>query len=172
MTRALTISCLSPSCLATTVMMFHKIREPEPLTLGSCCIRTLVLDVLTHRPEYQWHTTHGHSPATVNQALTHQLQEKEPFHQRPTFWWMKVKGRTKTNVSWTLEFGCSFFQVEEVKKMKIGDPLDRSTDHGPQNHKAHLDKLVEYCQTGVKEGATLICGSKQIQRPGGTTEDW
>jgi len=25
--------------------------------------------------------------------------------------------------------------VEEVKKMKIGDPLDRSTAHGPQNHK-------------------------------------
>merc|ERR1712002_1197871 len=48
--------------------------------------------------------------------------------------------------------------IEEVKKMKIGDPLDRSTDHGPQNHKAHLDKLVEYCQTGVKEGATLVCG--------------
>uniref|UniRef100_A0AAQ6ALU2 10-formyltetrahydrofolate dehydrogenase n=1 Tax=Amphiprion ocellaris TaxID=80972 RepID=A0AAQ6ALU2_AMPOC len=56
--------------------------------------------------------------------------------------------------------------VEEIKKMKIGDPLDRSTDHGPQNHKAHLDKLVEYCQTGVKEGATLICGGKQVQRPG------
>ncbi|XP_068109179.1 cytosolic 10-formyltetrahydrofolate dehydrogenase [Hyperolius riggenbachi] len=56
--------------------------------------------------------------------------------------------------------------VEEVKKMRIGDPLDRSTDHGPQNHKAHLDKLVEYCQTGVKEGATLVCGGKQLPRPG------
>lgn len=58
------------------------------------------------------------------------------------------------------------FQVEEVKKMKIGDPLDRSTDHGPQNHKAHLDKLLEYCQMGVKEGATLIYGGKQVQRAG------
>uniref|UniRef100_A0A8C9ZHH8 10-formyltetrahydrofolate dehydrogenase n=1 Tax=Sander lucioperca TaxID=283035 RepID=A0A8C9ZHH8_SANLU len=56
--------------------------------------------------------------------------------------------------------------VEEVKKMKIGDPLDRATDHGPQNHKAHLDKLVEYCQIGIKEGATLVCGGKQVQRPG------
>ncbi|CAG10748.1 unnamed protein product [Tetraodon nigroviridis] len=56
--------------------------------------------------------------------------------------------------------------VEEVKKMKIGDPLDRSTDHGPQNHKAHLEKLVEYCQTGVREGATLVCGGKQVQRAG------
>lgn len=56
--------------------------------------------------------------------------------------------------------------VEEVKKMKIGDPLDRSTDHGPQNHKAHLDKLLEYCQIGMKEGATLVHGGKQVQRPG------
>ncbi|XP_075430727.1 cytosolic 10-formyltetrahydrofolate dehydrogenase isoform X2 [Ascaphus truei] len=56
--------------------------------------------------------------------------------------------------------------VGDVKKMKIGDPLDRSTDHGPQNHKAHLDKLIEYCQTGVKEGATLVYGGRQLQRPG------
>eukprot|EP00064_Thunnus_orientalis_P017291 superscaffoldBa00003635_g17372 len=56
--------------------------------------------------------------------------------------------------------------VEEIKKMKIGDPLDRSTDHGPQNHKAHMDKLLEYCEVGVKEGATLVYGGKQVDRPG------
>uniref|UniRef100_A0A3Q3QUJ4 10-formyltetrahydrofolate dehydrogenase n=1 Tax=Monopterus albus TaxID=43700 RepID=A0A3Q3QUJ4_MONAL len=56
--------------------------------------------------------------------------------------------------------------VEEIKKMKIGDPLDRSTDHGPQNHKAHLDKLLEYCAIGVKEGATLVYGGRQVDRPG------
>uniref|UniRef100_A0AAQ4R8M3 Aldehyde dehydrogenase 1 family member L2 n=1 Tax=Gasterosteus aculeatus aculeatus TaxID=481459 RepID=A0AAQ4R8M3_GASAC len=56
--------------------------------------------------------------------------------------------------------------VEELKKMKIGDPLDRSTDHGPQNHKAHLDKLLEYCEVGLKEGATLVYGGKQVERPG------
>ena len=26
--------------------------------------------------------------------------------------------------------------ITETKKMKIGDPLDRSVQHGPQNHKA------------------------------------
>ncbi|XP_073476384.1 mitochondrial 10-formyltetrahydrofolate dehydrogenase [Aquarana catesbeiana] len=56
--------------------------------------------------------------------------------------------------------------VEEIKKMKIGDPLDRSTDHGPQNHKAHLDKLLEYCETGMKEGAILVYGARQVPRPG------
>ncbi|XP_040886547.1 mitochondrial 10-formyltetrahydrofolate dehydrogenase [Toxotes jaculatrix] len=62
------------------------------------------------------------------------------------------------------EFICRV--VEEIKKMKIGDPLDRSTDHGPQNHKAHLDKLLEYCDIGVKEGATLVYGGRQVDRPG------
>ena len=43
--------------------------------------------------------------------------------------------------------------TEETKKMSIGDPLDRGTAHGPQNHRAHLEKLLEYCKTGEKEGA-------------------
>ncbi|XP_064446967.1 cytosolic 10-formyltetrahydrofolate dehydrogenase isoform X2 [Mirounga angustirostris] len=56
--------------------------------------------------------------------------------------------------------------VEEVRKMKIGNPLDRDTNHGPQNHQAHLQKLLEYCQCGVEEGATLVCGGSQVARPG------
>ncbi|OQV18967.1 Cytosolic 10-formyltetrahydrofolate dehydrogenase [Hypsibius exemplaris] len=56
--------------------------------------------------------------------------------------------------------------VGEVKKMKIGDPLDRSVTHGPQNHKAHLDKLVKYCQQGVSEGAKLLQGGNRIDRKG------
>ncbi|CAH3028244.1 unnamed protein product [Porites evermanni] len=56
--------------------------------------------------------------------------------------------------------------VEEIKKLKIGDPLDRSTDHGPQNHKAHLDSLLEFVHKGVAEGAKLVYGGKQIDRPG------
>ncbi len=56
--------------------------------------------------------------------------------------------------------------VEETKKMKIGDPLDRSTAHGPQNHRAHLESLVKYCEAGIKDGATLLLGGKQCSMPG------
>ncbi|KAJ0173034.1 hypothetical protein K1T71_011210 [Dendrolimus kikuchii] len=56
--------------------------------------------------------------------------------------------------------------VEETKKMSIGDPLDRGTAHGPQNHKAHMDKLIEYCERGVKEGAKLIYGGNRVDRKG------
>jgi len=56
--------------------------------------------------------------------------------------------------------------IEEAKKMTIGDPLDRSTQHGPQNHREHLEKLLTYIDTGVKEGATLVYGGKRVARKG------
>ncbi|KAJ8687582.1 hypothetical protein QAD02_023376, partial [Eretmocerus hayati] len=56
--------------------------------------------------------------------------------------------------------------VTETKKLRIGNPLDRSTSHGPQNHKAHLDKLLEYVDHGLKEGARLVLGGKRLARPG------
>jgi len=56
--------------------------------------------------------------------------------------------------------------ITETKKMKIGDPLDRSTQHGPQNHLAHLRKLEEYCETGIKEGAKLVLGGKRCEGSG------
>lgn len=52
--------------------------------------------------------------------------------------------------------------LKDVRSMKIGDPLDRSTAHGPQNHKAHFDKLHEFCEIGVKEGAKLVYGGKRV----------
>ncbi|EZA59493.1 cytosolic 10-formyltetrahydrofolate dehydrogenase isoform X2 [Ooceraea biroi] len=56
--------------------------------------------------------------------------------------------------------------VDEAKKITIGNPLDRSTAHGPQNHKAHMDKLLEFVQKGVQEGAKLVYGGKRLNRPG------
>ncbi|XP_011190556.2 cytosolic 10-formyltetrahydrofolate dehydrogenase [Zeugodacus cucurbitae] len=52
--------------------------------------------------------------------------------------------------------------VKDIRTMTIGDPLNRSTAHGPQNHKAHFDKLIEFSQRGVKEGATLVYGGKAV----------
>lgn len=56
--------------------------------------------------------------------------------------------------------------IEETEKIRIGDPLHRGTSHGPQNHKAHMDKLIEYCERGVKEGAKLVYGGKRVDRKG------
>jgi formyltetrahydrofolate dehydrogenase len=56
--------------------------------------------------------------------------------------------------------------VDEIKKINIGNPLDRSTAHGPQNHEAHMNKLLQFVQKGVQEGAKLVYGGKRLDRPG------
>jgi len=33
-------------------------------------------------------------------------------------------------------------------------------------YRAHLDSLIDYCKKGVEEGATLVYGGKQLDRPG------
>nr|AAR88547.1 RE12154p [Drosophila melanogaster] len=52
--------------------------------------------------------------------------------------------------------------LKDLRTMTIGDPLDRSTAHGPQNHKAHFDKLLEFCRRGVDEGAKLVYGGCRV----------
>ena len=47
--------------------------------------------------------------------------------------------------------------VEEVKKMKVGDPLDRSTSHGPQNH-----KLGPTCHSIIE--LNILNSTKQMQQ--------
>ncbi|XP_065175810.1 cytosolic 10-formyltetrahydrofolate dehydrogenase-like [Sycon ciliatum] len=56
--------------------------------------------------------------------------------------------------------------VAEAKKMKIGDPFDRSVAHGPQNHEKHLLKLLDYCRVGQEQGARLVCGGKRYGTKG------
>ena len=48
--------------------------------------------------------------------------------------------------------------------MKIGNPLDRDTNHGPQNHEAHLRKLVEWFKDLSARKSVAKCLSC-IQRP-------
>ncbi|XP_037710084.1 cytosolic 10-formyltetrahydrofolate dehydrogenase [Drosophila subpulchrella] len=52
--------------------------------------------------------------------------------------------------------------LKDLRTMTIGDPLNRSTAHGPQNHRAHFDKLLDFCQRGVAEGAQLVYGGCRV----------
>uniref|UniRef100_F1KT06 10-formyltetrahydrofolate dehydrogenase n=1 Tax=Ascaris suum TaxID=6253 RepID=F1KT06_ASCSU len=56
--------------------------------------------------------------------------------------------------------------IAETKKMVIGDPLDRATSHGPQNHRAHLLKLVDYVKKGIEDGCRIALGGHHINREG------
>ncbi|WP_369899927.1 aldehyde dehydrogenase [Bacillus manliponensis] len=52
--------------------------------------------------------------------------------------------------------------VEEVKKIKVGDPLDKETDMGALVSKSHLETVDKYVEIGVSEGAKLAYGGKRV----------
>ena len=47
------------------------------------------------------------------------------------------------------------------RKRKVGDPLDRATEQGPQVDQAQLDKIMKYIELGKKEGAECVTGGKR-----------
>jgi aminomuconate-semialdehyde/2-hydroxymuconate-6-semialdehyde dehydrogenase len=56
--------------------------------------------------------------------------------------------------------------VEKVKQLKIGDPLEVSTQHGALVSKSHMDKVLSYIELAKKEGGSIICGGEQIKLSG------
>jgi alpha-ketoglutaric semialdehyde dehydrogenase len=53
--------------------------------------------------------------------------------------------------------------VERVEKLKLGDPVDESTDVGPVHGEAQLKKILGYIEIGKKEGAQLVTGGKRAE---------
>lgn len=45
--------------------------------------------------------------------------------------------------------------VEETKKLKVGDPLDKDTNVGPLVNKTQQQKVLGYIKSAVEEGATI-----------------
>ena len=54
-----------------------------------------------------------------------------------------------------------------VKKLTVGDPLDKNTRMGPIVAKAQLEKVQSYIEAGKREGATLVCGGDRPNLPKG-----
>ncbi|HUJ21131.1 MAG TPA: aldehyde dehydrogenase family protein [Bryobacteraceae bacterium] len=48
--------------------------------------------------------------------------------------------------------------VSRAQKLKLGDPLDKSTTMGSQISAAQLERILGYIRTGQEEGARLLCG--------------
>ncbi|HJQ10915.1 MAG TPA: NAD-dependent succinate-semialdehyde dehydrogenase [Gemmatimonadaceae bacterium] len=56
--------------------------------------------------------------------------------------------------------------VKRVARVRVGDPLDESTELGPLATAAIRDELDQQVQRSVKAGACLLTGGKKIQRDG------
>ena len=51
--------------------------------------------------------------------------------------------------------------VESVKCIKLGNPLDPSTDQGPLVNREQMDRVLSYVEHGKADGAKLLTGGKR-----------
>jgi len=51
--------------------------------------------------------------------------------------------------------------LAEVKKLKVGDPLDESSDLGPLIRESDAIRAADWIQEAVRGGARLLCGGKR-----------
>jgi succinate-semialdehyde dehydrogenase/glutarate-semialdehyde dehydrogenase len=56
--------------------------------------------------------------------------------------------------------------VTEMKALRVGDPMDESTDIGPLATPQIVDDLVEQVNKAVAAGARVLTGGKKLDRPG------
>ena len=56
--------------------------------------------------------------------------------------------------------------LDRIRAIKQGNPLDQSTQIGPQVSRAQLEKIEEYVRIGREEGAELLIGGERNLLPG------
>jgi len=55
--------------------------------------------------------------------------------------------------------------LSATEKLKVGDPLDTTTDFGPLITAQHRERVEGYIQSGLEEGAKLLTGGKRPSDP-------
>jgi acyl-CoA reductase-like NAD-dependent aldehyde dehydrogenase len=56
--------------------------------------------------------------------------------------------------------------VDQLKKLRVGDPMDRGTDIGPLSREEQVDFLQEQIDDAVSKGAVVLYGGKALERDG------
>lgn len=52
--------------------------------------------------------------------------------------------------------------VERSKNRKVGNPLEPGIEQGPQVDNEQFDKVMGYIESGMREGAQMLCGGSRI----------
>ncbi len=56
--------------------------------------------------------------------------------------------------------------AERAKRRRVGDPLERTTEQGPQVDNDQFNKVLSYVEAGKREGAKLMCGGERVGERG------
>lgn len=54
--------------------------------------------------------------------------------------------------------------IKKANSIRVGNPLDQSTEMGPQISEEHLKKIEHYVTVGLDEGARLTIGGKRLNK--------
>ncbi|MFV0439602.1 MAG: aldehyde dehydrogenase family protein [Desulfopila sp.] len=54
---------------------------------------------------------------------------------------------------------------QKFEAVKVGDPMVEGVQMGPITEETQMQKILAHIETGVKEGATLVCGGKRLTGP-------
>lgn len=52
--------------------------------------------------------------------------------------------------------------VEKARNRIVGDPFDSNTEQGPQVDKDQFDKVMSYIESGMRQGAQMLCGGNRV----------
>ncbi len=56
--------------------------------------------------------------------------------------------------------------VARARKRRVGDPLDPTTEQGPQVDQSQFNSVMGYIESGRSDGATLACGGEPVGNRG------
>lgn len=62
--------------------------------------------------------------------------------------------------------------VVRTKQLRVGDPLERTTDIGAINSLPHLNKILSYMTLAESEGGKILCGGKRVYLDGRCKYGW
>ncbi len=52
--------------------------------------------------------------------------------------------------------------LENLQRIRVGDQFDENTNFGPLVSIAHMDNVLRYIESGIKEGARLLTGGNRL----------
>jgi len=52
--------------------------------------------------------------------------------------------------------------LARTRRLRLGDPLDPTTDIGPLISPEHMARVLDFIETGTREGARLLCGGGRV----------
>jgi aminomuconate-semialdehyde/2-hydroxymuconate-6-semialdehyde dehydrogenase len=62
--------------------------------------------------------------------------------------------------------------VAQVRKLRVGDPLEASTDQGALVSRVHFDKVLSHLEIARQEGGKILCGGVPVRVPGRCEKGW